>query len=83
MNQPDPIPNRSRLRRVIYPVVVITYLVAAIILALVAIRFLSTNLGRAIAIDQDIGPSQTTHLDLETYRRVARRLGIPRELPPL
>lgn len=65
------------LKRIIYPLMSAVYLVVVVVLVISATRFLSTNINATFKLSPTDVESQLPHLDLDSYRSVAKKLGLP------
>lgn len=70
-----------KLKQLIYPTILGTSCVIALLLFIVSARFLSRNLNRVFSVDIDQAQAELTKVDLEKFTRVAKKLGIEVKMP--
>lgn len=69
------------LKKLIYPSILGTFLLLALLLFIVSARFLSRNINRVFSVDIDQAQAELTKVDLEKFTRVAKKLGIEVKVP--
>lgn len=64
------------LRQIIYPAILVVFIVGLSFLVILSVRFLSHHLERALTLDKESAQSEIVRVDLESFNRVARKFGI-------